>query len=115
MERFNYNQKTMNEKKPDGLGPSGRWLMFGGIPVAILGVLLTLTESHGIDGLAHNVGEKALPNVLVYVPLAIVLGGWVLYKYFPKRLVIPFGMARWIIGFSLIYWHYWFGPGSFGH
>jgi hypothetical protein len=108
--------QKMNKKYPHGIGPAGQWLIFAGIPVAILGVLLTSTLRHGFDkGLVHAVGEKALPYVLVYVPLAIVLGGWLLYQYFPKRLVVLFGITGWIIGLPLIYWYFWFGPGSFGH
>ena|ERR1022692_3135851 len=105
----------MNKKYPHGIGPAGRWLIFGGIPLAVYGVLLTFTVPHGVNGLARAVGEKALPYVIVFMPLAIVFGGWALYKHFPKQLVVPCGIAGWITGLLLIYWYYWFGSGSFGH
>jgi hypothetical protein len=106
----------MNKEHPNGIGPAGRSLIFGGVPVAILGVLLVSTLRHGLEpGLANAVGEKALPYVLVFTPLALVFGGSVLHKYFPQRLVIPFGIIGWVVGLALIYWYFWFGPGSFGY
>ena len=106
----------MNKKYPHGIGPSGRWLIFAGIPTAILAVLLVSTLHHGlVKSLAQAVGEKALPYVLFFTPVVIGIGGMVIYEYFPKRLIVPFGIAGWIIGLSLIYWYFWFGPGAFGH
>jgi hypothetical protein len=79
-------------------------------------VLLVSTLHHGlVKSLAQAVGEKALPYVLFFTPVVIGIGGMVIYEYFPKRLIVPFGIAGWIIGLSLIYWYFWFGPGAFGH
>ncbi|MFZ1074593.1 MAG: hypothetical protein WAO21_14290 [Verrucomicrobiia bacterium] len=106
----------MNEKPPHGVGPSGRWLIFAGLPVAILGILLVSTLRHGLEpGLANAVGEKALPYVLFFTPVVIGFGSMALYEHFPKRLVVPLGILGWIVGLSLIYWYFWFGPGSFAH
>jgi hypothetical protein len=116
MERLNYNQKSMNEKDPQRIGPAGRSLIFGGVPVAVLAVLLVSTLRHGLEpGLANAVGEKALPYVLIFTPLVIVFGGSMLHKYFPKQLVIPFEIIGWLVGLALMYWYFWFGPGAFGH
>jgi hypothetical protein len=106
----------MNKKNPNGIGPSGRWSIFFGIPVTILGILLNVTLPHGLEpGLANAVGETALPYVVFFTPVVIGVVGIVLYQYLPKRLVIPLGIVGWIVGLSLIYWYFWFGPGSFGH
>jgi hypothetical protein len=107
---------SMNKQHPPSIGPSGRWLIFFGIPMAILGILLTFTMRHGLDkGLVHAFGETALPYVIFFTPVVIGIGGMVLYEHFPKRLVIPFGIVGWIVGLSLIFWYFWFGPGAFGH
>ncbi|MGB8371203.1 MAG: hypothetical protein WCF71_18130 [Verrucomicrobiia bacterium] len=106
----------MNKKHHNGIGPAGRSLIFGGIPVAILAVLLVTTLRHGLEpGLSNAVGEKALPYVLFFTPVVIGLGCMVLQEHFPKRLVIPFGIIGWVVGLSLIYWYFWFGPGASGH
>jgi hypothetical protein len=70
---------------------------------------------HGVNGLASAVGEKALPYVIFFTPVIIGICGRVLYGYLPKRLVIPLGVTGWVIGLSLIYWYFWFGPGGPGH
>ena len=106
----------MSDKHPDKIGPSGRWLIFFGVPVAGLAILVVSTLRHGLEpGLADAVGEKALPYVVFFTPVAIGAVGMVLYEYFPKRLVIPAGVAGWIVGLSLLYWYFWFGPASWGH
>jgi hypothetical protein len=110
-----FKKLLMNQKNSNGIGPAGRWFIFGGIPLNVYGVSLTFTVPHGVNGLAHAVGEKALPYVIIFMPLVIIFGGWLLYRHFPNRLVVPFGVAGWIMGLSLMYWYYWFGPGAFGH
>src|SRR5258706_5554314 len=106
----------MNKQYPHGIGPQGRWFIFFGIPVAILGVLLVTTLPHGLEpGLANAVGEKALPYVLFFTPVAVGIAALVLYKYVPKRLVIRLGIVGWIVGLLLIYWYFWFGPGAFAY
>jgi hypothetical protein len=103
----------MNEKPPSGIGPSGRWLIFFGVPVAILGVLLTSTLHHGLNQIPKIVGEKSAPYFVFFTPVAVGVVGMVLYQYLPKRMHIPLGITGWIIGLSLIYWYFWFGPGAF--
>jgi hypothetical protein len=103
----------MSEKYPYGVGPSGRWLIFCGVPLAIVALLLVSTVHHGVNGLADTVGEKALPYVIFFTPVAIGIVGWMLYEYLPKRLIIPLGILGWIVGLSLLYWYFWFGPAAF--
>lgn len=112
------NERTRPELGEDWMriGASGRWLIFSGLPVAILGVLLTSLFRHGLDrGLVKLVGEKALPYVLFFTPVTIGLLGFILYKYLPKRILAPCGMVGWVVGLTLIYWYFWAGPGAFGH
>jgi hypothetical protein len=99
----------MNSKYPDGLGSSGFWLIFAGVPIAIMAILLASTLR---DGDIRGVSEKYLPYVLLLVPSAIFVGCRELYHHCPKRLIIPFGIASWIIAFSVMGWYFWFGPGA---
>jgi hypothetical protein len=96
-----------NDKK---LGPSGPWIIFSGIPMAVGAVFFVLTEPN--NSLEHAVGEKAFPYALAGVAAAIMITGIVLYDHFPKRLVIPFGIVGWVIFTSLFCWFFWFGPGA---
>ena len=102
---------SMNSKVPYGIGPGVRWLIFAGIPFAIISVLFTTTER----SLGHFVGQNAEPYIIYFVPAVIGIASMVLYDHFPKRLVIPFGIIGWILGLSFIYWYNCFGPGAFGH
>ncbi|MGB8371204.1 MAG: hypothetical protein WCF71_18135 [Verrucomicrobiia bacterium] len=105
----------MSQQFSHGIGPAGRSLIFGGIPVAILAVLLVSTLHHGLNQIPEIVGEKAEPYVIFFTPVLLIFGGSALRKYFPQRLVIPFGIIGWVVGLSLIYWYFWFGPGASGH
>jgi len=67
---------------------------------------------HGLRGIESTFGQNAAPYVVFFTPVVIGVGGMVLYDYFPKRLVIPCGIFGWIVGMSLIYWYFWFGPGA---
>lgn len=99
----------MNEKYPHGIGPAGRWLIFAGVPIAIIAVLLAFTLR---GGSIRGVSEKALPYVVFFVPAAIIVGCRELYHRVPKRLIIPFGIIGWIIAVVLMCWFCWFGPGA---
>jgi hypothetical protein len=103
----------MNNKYPHGIGPAGLWLIFGGIPLAVLAIFFAVTEQH--HALENAVGEKVFPYVLAGVPAVIMISGMVLYGHFPKRLVIPLGIVGWMIHISVLCWFFWFGPGAFGH
>jgi hypothetical protein len=103
----------MNEKYPYGISPTARWMIFGGMPLAVWAIFFAVTEPH--HRLEYAVGEKVFPYILAGVPATIMIGGMVLYNYFPKRLVIPFGIVGWTIHISVLCWFFWFGPGAFGH
>lgn len=105
----------MNEKSPNAIGRAGRFLIFGGIPLSILAVMLVSTLHHGLNEIPKIVGETAAPYVVFFTPVLVGYGCMFFYERFPKRLVIPIGIVGWVIGLSLIYWYFWFGPGSFGH
>jgi hypothetical protein len=92
------------------IGEGGRQIIFFGIPMIFLAILMCVAES-----VAHIVDEKSYPYVLYGIIGAVAVAGMILYNYFPKRLVVPFGIAGWVTSFSLIYWYFWFGPGAFGH
>ena len=110
-----FPEHLMNKKNPNGIGPVGRWSIFFGIPVALLAILLVSTLHHGLNQIPKIVGEAAAPYVVFFTPVIIGIVGMVLYEHFPKRLVIPLGIVGWIVGLSLIFWYFWFGPGAFGH
>jgi hypothetical protein len=91
------------------LGPAGPWLIFSGLPIAVLAVLFVLTAR---GGNIRGVSEKALPWVLVFVPLAVIAGCRELYHHLHRRLVLPIGIVGWLIAASLLCWFFWFGPGA---
>jgi hypothetical protein len=102
----------MSAKHPQIIGPAGYWLIFAGIPIAIIAILAASTLR---DGNVRGVSERALPYVVFGVPAAILVGCRELYHHVPKRLVIPFGIGGWIIAFSVMCWFFWFGPGVIGY
>src|SRR3954471_11806452 len=99
----------MSKKYPHGVGPADRWLIFAGVPAAVIAILLAVTLRHGN---IRGVSERSLPYVLLFVVPAIIMGGRELYHRLPKRLVIPFGIIGWIITFVVMCWFGWFGPGA---
>ena len=105
----------MNEKNLFRIGPSGRWLVFSGVPVAFIAIVMASTLRHGLNEIPKIVGETAAPYLVFFTPVAIGIACMVLYEHIPKRMVIPLGIAGWVIGLSLLYWYFWFGPGATGH
>jgi hypothetical protein len=103
----------MNNKYPHGLGPSGRWLIFGGIPMAIWAIFFAFTEPH--HALEHTVGGKWFPYIVAGVPAILMVGAMAIYGRFPNWLVSPLGIVGWIVTVSVLCWFFWFGPGSFGY
>ena len=99
----------MNQKHPPRLGAAGPWLIFSGVPVGIMAALFALVAR---GGNLRGVSEKALPYVLLLVPMAIIVGCRELYHRLPRRFVVPMGIAGWIITAVLMCWFFWFGPGA---
>ena len=100
----------MKEKHPSAIDPKLRWVIFAGIPLAIVAILFAIAEPH--HALEHAVGAKLLPWVLYFVPATIVIIGMVVYDRFPQRLVVPLGIVGWIVHVSILCWFFWFGPGA---
>lgn len=92
-----------------------RWPIFFGVPVAVLGILITFTLPHGLGGIKRLFGLTLEPYVIFFTPALIGAIGIVLYKCLPKQSIIPLGIVGWIVGISLICRYFWFGPGAFGH
>ena len=101
---------NMSANHQNYTNPKGRWAIFGGFPLGIWAIFFVVTEPH--HALEHAVGEKVFPYILAGVPAAIIIGGMILYNYFPKLLVIPFGVVGWIVHISALCWFFWFGPGA---
>ncbi len=92
------------------IGAAGRWLIFAGVPCAVVALLFVCLEpGHLIE---RVVGEKALPYVLYFTPAVVVILGKVLYERVPKAAVIPYGVVGWVATASLLCWFFWFGPGA---
>ena len=89
---------------------SEQWLIFAGIPAAVVAVVFVLTEAN--HSLEHALGEKALPYVLFFTPVIIVIGSKMLCDFFPKRLILPSGILGWIIAAASLCWFFWSGPGA---
>jgi hypothetical protein len=105
----------MKHKNPQVIGRPGHWIIFLGVAVAILGVLLTATLRHGLRQLPRIVGETSAPYIVFFTPVVIGALVYAVYQYLPKRAAIPLGIVGWVLGLSLIYHYFWFGPGAFGH
>jgi hypothetical protein len=99
----------MNKKKPYGSG--GRWLIFAGVPTIITAFFFIITDNFS----PHLISPNVEPYTNAFIPVLIVIGSMVLYDRVPQRLVIPLGITGWVLGLSLLYWYFWFGPGAFGH
>lgn len=106
---------TVQPNVPDKIGRSGQWLIFLGTAVAVLGIVLVCTLHHGLNELPKIFGEKVAPYIVFFTPALLGFCSLVLFERCPKRLVVPIGVTGWVIGISLIYWYFWFGPGAFGH
>jgi hypothetical protein len=79
-------ERKRSNNKASSLGPSGYRIVFFGVPLLFFALLLVIVMRHGL--------------------------GQILYKYFPKRHVIPVGIICWAISLMLLYWYFWFGPGK---
>jgi hypothetical protein len=101
--------QAMTEQYPHGIGPGGRWLLFAGVPVAIMAALVLATMR---NGLIRGVGETALPYVILLVTASIIMVCWSLFHRLPKRWLIPLGLIGWIFAFVSMCWYFWFGPGA---
>jgi hypothetical protein len=97
----NVKAGSMGQKHSQRIGSAGYWLIFAGVPIAIIAILAAFTMRNGD---IRGVSERALPYVLAFVPVAIVIGSRELYKQIPKRLVIPLGVFGWIIHFVILSW-----------
>jgi hypothetical protein len=93
------------------VGEAGRWWLFSGIPISVSAILLACVVRHGS---IRGISERALPYVTLGVMAVLISGGRELYHRCPKRLIVPLGIAGWIIASSVLLWYYWFGPGAFG-
>jgi hypothetical protein len=98
-------------RKHIGLG--GLLSIFSGFPYAIVTALFAFIGPH--FSLAHAVGEKAFPYVLLLEFMAVCVVIFILYDRFPKRLIIPVGLLGWVLTFSIACWYFWFGPGALSH
>ena len=101
----------MSRKNPYAISSAGRWLIFAGVPTTIA-ALFFMIEDRFLD---RFISQNVSPYTDAIIPIAIVISCMVLYDRVPRRLVIPFGIAGWTLGLSLLYWYFWFGPGAFGH
>jgi hypothetical protein len=84
---------------PFAISEGARRMIFGGVPTLCLAASMYKGEA-----IAHAVGEKAFPYVLFAVLAAYILGGYILYRFVPKRYVMPLGIAGWLTTFSLVLW-----------
>ena len=103
---------SRSAEPPQSIGPAGYWLIFSGIPVAIIAILAASTLRGGD---IRGVSERALPYVVFGVPLVILVGCRVLYHHVPKRLIVPLGFFSLIIAFLVTGWFFLYGPGVIGN
>jgi hypothetical protein len=102
----------MNESPQKLIGRPGYWLIFAGIPWALISLIYVPIEAHGgLEHLLRILGAKTYSYLLGACVLVIYVGAWVIYDKFPKTWIVCCGSDGWIVGFGLLYWFFWFGPG----
>jgi hypothetical protein len=84
-------------------------MIFCGVPLCISG-LFTL-----IAATKHIVTENVYPYVFCGMAIILTAFSMVAYNFIPKRLILPLGIAGWIISFSILCWMLWFGPLALEH
>ena len=97
----------MNANRSKNLGPAGQWMIFAGAPSVAM-ALVTCAQ----DSLVRAVGQGAFPYVVVAIVGASFVFSMAVYRRVPPRRVIPIGIVGWMLTFSLLFWYFWFGPGS---
>ena len=82
-------------------------MIFFGVAVLLVMVLGCMGER-----LSHILGERVFIYIFFGTMMIISILGVFAYNLTPKRLVVPLGIACWIISFSILCWWAWFGPGA---
>ena len=92
------------------VGPGGRLRIYSGAPLFFIVMLIPF-----FDRLEHVVSTKVAVYIALGIVLVIVAVSLALYDRIPAKLIIPVGIAGWLmilaLGIGLIF----FGPGLFGH
>jgi hypothetical protein len=101
----------MKKEKPKLIGREGRWLIFCGIPFAGFAVWIVIFETWRLE---YVVGQRAVPYVLCFVPVALFVVAMMVYDRLRQKDIIPFGVGGWIFAVGLLCWYFWFGPGAAG-
>jgi hypothetical protein len=102
----------MKEKPSYAIGEAGRRAIYAGIPVLPLAVLGCALSTSFEASVVRMVGETGLPYFIYGTAIVVAVLGMVLYNFLPKRLIVPLGVAAWIVALSLLYWWFWFGRGA---
>ena len=93
--------RQMNEPRSSGIGPGGRWFIFGGVPALFIFVI----ECCSYEYTVRKFGEEVSPYLALGGAGIIFIIGLIAYDYVPKRLIIPIGVAGWILTFLFVYWY----------
>jgi hypothetical protein len=81
----------------------GRFIVFAGVGMAFLTMF-----SYTFRALDRALSEGVLLSVIFAVLAASVLGVLYLYRKCPERMVIPIGIAGWILTFVLVFLRNWY-------
>ncbi len=93
----------MDENSQSRVGPFGRYIIFAGTGMALMGVCTFMFKP-----LERVSGENLLPYAILGLVMASTFGTLFFYNRCPKRLVIPIGLVGWLLTFLLLLLHNWF-------
>jgi len=89
------------------VGKSGRYLIYIGVIWPVIGGITCLQ-----DQIVAWCGDNALPYVAIGILIFSGVTAMSVYDRIPSRIATRIGFAGWFTGISLLYWYFWFGPGS---
>jgi hypothetical protein len=92
------------------ISEGGRWAIFSGVLMfAVVLLLIIFPKDLPFE---RKFGTTASAYITLAIVLTIGAISMMLYYCVPRRMIIPIGIAGWILTFSLTCWYFWFGPGA---
>jgi hypothetical protein len=94
------------------IGESSRRAIYIGLPAIPLSMLGCALSTSFERRVVSMVGERGLPYSIYGTVIVVAVISMVLYRFIPRRFVIPLGTIGWAISFALLYWWFCLGPGA---
>jgi hypothetical protein len=97
----------MKNRNPFVIDGGVRRMLFFGVAALPMSVLGCLGER-----LEHRFGEKISVYIFFGSLMVLTALGILLYNVTPRRVILPLGIAGWLISFLFLFWWAWFGSGA---